>query len=235
MIQAIVYDAVGTLIHVQPAVTAIYRDIGRQFGSQRSIDEIGQRFPVAFTKQDRLDAETGWRTSEARERERWRAIVGHVLDDVADSVGCFEELFKAFGMPTAWSCDPGGADLLANLHQRGVRQALASNFDRRLRTVIAPMPIAAYLDPLMISSEIGWRKPAPEFFTHVATVLQLPPEAILFVGDDRSNDYEGARRAGMQALLLDPRRKHLELGAERIERLEELIDLFSARMALSGR
>ena len=33
MIKAIVYDAVGTLIHVQPAVSAIYAEVGRRFGS----------------------------------------------------------------------------------------------------------------------------------------------------------------------------------------------------------
>lgn len=234
MIHAIVYDAVGTLIHVQPTVAAIYQDVGRRFGSQLGSDEIQKRFPIAFAKQDRFDSETSWRTSEVREQERWCAIVGHVLDDVSDSVGCFDELFKAFGMPSAWRCDPDGANLLANLHQRGIRQALASNYDSRLRAVLAPMPIAPYLEAIVISSEIGWRKPAPEFFAHVATTLQLPPEAILFVGDDRNNDYEGARRAGMQGLLLDPRKKHLELGADRMERLGDLIEAFSARLALCG-
>ena len=34
MIQAIVYDAVGTLIHVQPAVSALYADVGQRFGSK---------------------------------------------------------------------------------------------------------------------------------------------------------------------------------------------------------
>ena len=34
MIQAIVYDAVGTLIHIQPAVGAIYADVGRRFGTR---------------------------------------------------------------------------------------------------------------------------------------------------------------------------------------------------------
>ena len=223
MIQAIVYDAVGTLIHIQPAVGAIYADVGRRFGTRLEADEIRRRFQVAFTRQDQLDEKAGWRTNEAREIERWRDIVAQVLDDVADRAGCFAELFETFGQTRSWSCDPEAGALLANLHQRGCRQALASNFDRRLRRVIEPMPIARYLETLVISSEIGWRKPAAEFFVQVAASLQLPLEDILFVGDDRDNDYSAARRAGMQALLLDSHKKNLDVESDRIERLGEVL------------
>ncbi len=74
----------------------------------------------------------------------------------------------------------------------------------------------------MVSSAVGWRKPAPEFFHAVAETLQLPANAILYVGDDRGNDYVGAVNAGMRALLLDPKRQHLDLGPARLERLAEL-------------
>ena len=201
MIQAIVYDAVGTLIHVQPSVALIYAEFGKRFGSQLQANEIRRRFSTAFARQDQLDQQAGWRTSEPRERERWRQIVAEVLDDVTDAA-CFDALFDMFAKPAVWTCDPEAGDVLANLHQRGIRQALASNFDRRLRGVIEPMPIARYLESIVISSEIGWRKPAPEFFAHVAESLRLPTSAILFVGDDRVNDYEAALKAGMQAMLV---------------------------------
>lgn len=223
MIQAIVYDAVGTLIHVQPSVATIYAAVGRRFGSQLEPNEIRRRFHAAVTRQDRLDEQAGWRTSETRELDRWRAIVAEVLDEVADRAGCFAALFETFGQIQSWSCDPEAGELLASLHRRGCRQALASNFDRRLRGVIEPMPIARYLETLVISSEIGWRKPALEFFAQVAASLQLPAEAILHVGDDRDNDYSAARRAGMRALLLDPHRKNLDVEWDRIERLGEVL------------
>jgi putative hydrolase of the HAD superfamily len=221
MIQAIVYDAVGTLLHVQPNVASIYADIGQRFGSLLGIDEIRRRFGTAFARQDQLDQQAGWRTSEPREKERWRQIVAEVLDDVTDAA-CFGALFETFAKPDVWKCDPDAATVLAHFHGQGIRQALASNFDRRLRGVIAPMPIARYLEALVISSEIGWRKPAPEFFVHVAESLRLPPNAILFVGDDCINDYDAACRAGMQALLLDPGKRH-DGGVNRIERLSEVM------------
>jgi putative hydrolase of the HAD superfamily len=224
MIQAIVYDAVGTLIHVQPSVGAIYATIGQRFGSRLSASDIHARFGAAFAQQDRLDEQADWRTDEARERQRWRDIVGQVLDDVADPAGCFDALFAAFAQPDVWTCDPEAAEVLTHFQRCGVRQAIASNFDARLHAVITTMPALALLDPILISSEIGWRKPSPAFFAHLAERLQLPAREILYVGDDRANDYEPARQAGMVSVLLDPRRRHLDVGKNRLECLAELVD-----------
>jgi putative hydrolase of the HAD superfamily len=224
MLRAIFYDAVGTLIHVQPSVASIYAEVGRLFGSRLDIGTIRGRFQAAFARQDRIDEQASWRTSEERERQRWRAIVAEVLDDVADANACFESLFAAFGQPAAWACDPDAEAVLAHFHKRSVRQALASNFDARLGGVVAGMPALRELTPIIVSSAVGWRKPAPEFFRTLAGAVELPPSAILYVGDDRGNDFDGARRAGMHALLLDPRRQHLDLGSQRLERLTDLID-----------
>ncbi|HZZ78736.1 MAG TPA: HAD-IA family hydrolase, partial [Gemmataceae bacterium] len=222
MIQAIVFDAVGTLIHVQPSVATIYAEVGARFGSRLDADSVQRRFHAAFARQDRLDEEAAWRTSEERERARWRTIVGEVLDDVIDIDGCFDALYGAFAQATCWSCEADAAELLPQLHQRGLRLAMASNFDARLPGVIAHMPALAGLDPIVVSSTVGWRKPAPQFFRAVAESLALPPEAILFVGDDHGNDFVGASEAGMRALLFDPRRRHLHLNEARLDRLMEL-------------
>jgi len=220
MIRAIVYDAVGTLIQVQPSVAAIYAEVGRRHGSSLAVEEVRRRFPAAFARQEQLDRDAGWRTDELREMNRWRQIVAEVLEDVADVDACFAELFTAFGQAPAWSCELDSVGLIETMHLRGIRQALASNFDRRLRQVIAPLPIAPYLDPVVISSEVGWRKPARQFFEHVVGSLALLPSEILFVGDDLGNDYEPARASGMQAVLFDPHGK-----SSNIQRVERLIDV----------
>jgi putative hydrolase of the HAD superfamily len=223
MIQAIVYDAVGTLIHVKHSVAGIYAEFGRRFGSRLDGGEVRRRFQIAFARQDRLDEDAGWRTDEARERARWRDIVMEVLDDIADPAGCFESLFAEFSKPEVWSYDPDAIEVLAAMERRGYRQAMASNFDRRLHGVIAGMPPMRHLERVIVSSEVGWRKPAPEFFAALAVTLGLSASDILFVGDDRGNDYEAARRAGMRALLLDPHQRHPDVRTNRLERLSALI------------
>ena len=225
MIRAIVFDAVGTLIHCNPSVGGIYAEFGQQFGSRQDAVSIKQRFAQAFAKQDQLDVLAGQRTSEERERRRWREIVAEVLDDVADPEACFSKLYDAFALPDYWHCTPGTATILATLRRRGFPLVLASNFDQRLRGLFASLPELHAIEHLVISSEIGWRKPGQDFFRHVADRLALPPAEMLYVGDDRVNDYDGAKNLGMPAKLLDVARKHLDLGADRIASLGELLEL----------
>ncbi len=225
MIRAIVFDAVGTLIHCTPSVGGIYAEFGKRYGSRQDAASIKCRFATAFARQDQRDVQAGQRTSEERERQRWRDIVAEVLDDVSDSEACFRELYDAFAQPNYWYCTPETAPLLSTLRERGFTLVLASNFDQRLRGLFAALSDLHAIGHLVISSEIGWRKPGRDFFRSVGERLSLRPDEMLYVGDDRVNDYDGATQAGLPAKLLDVAGKHLDLGADRIASLAELLDL----------
>jgi putative hydrolase of the HAD superfamily len=222
-VRAVVFDAVGTLIHPHPPAAAVYATVGRRSGSRLSVEAAAARFATAFARQDALDLEAGLRTSEERETERWRQIVAEVLADAADPGGCFAELYAHFGRPEAWRCDPEAAVTLQGLAARGYTLGVASNYDRRLRSVVAGLPTLRAVHHVVISAEVGWRKPAREFFAALCRHIGFAAGQILYVGDDRANDYDGARSAGLRALLFD-RRAHGENAAvERIERLGELL------------
>ena len=226
-VRAVAFDAVGTLIHPEPSAAEVYAEIGRRLGSRLDVAEVRARFRTAFAKQERIDVQSGLVTSEAREVRRWQDIVTEVLDDVSDPGRVFAELYEHFARPAAWRCDDGVADCFARLRREGYAIALASNYDHRLRGVVAGLEALAAVPILVISSEIGWRKPAPGFFAHLAEALRLPPEAILHVGDNWGNDLRGARGAGMHALLFDPRGRH---SAPPHDRLDDLRDLRLPRL-----
>jgi putative hydrolase of the HAD superfamily len=211
-VRAIVFDAVGTVIHPQPPAPSVYAAIGRRFGSKQSAADIALRFKAAFDREEAIDRANGLQTSEVREVERWRRIVGEVVDDVAAPDACFRELFEHFSRPDAWSCEADAAWTINVLARRGYALGMASNYDRRLRSVVAGFPQLAPLQRLIISSEVGWRKPAPQFFLALSQALDLPVPSILYVGDDPANDYDGARAAGLRSVLFDPEAKH-EAGA----------------------
>lgn len=222
-IRAVVFDAVGTLIHPQPSAADIYAEVGRRYGSRLTPEVIRSRFAEAFRQQEQHDRQAGWRTSEEREQQRWRAIVSAVLTDAADPEACFVELFAHFARPDAWRCAPDLRPTLAALARKGYRLGLASNYDARLHLVLAGLALPISQAAVVVSSAIGWRKPAPAFFEAVCRILGLPPDAILFVGDDPVNDYTGARQAGLQALLYDPRGKSSLPTTARIAHLSELL------------
>lgn len=59
----------------------------------------------------------------------------------------------------------------------------------------------APFDKVFVSSDIGRRKPSREAFEHVANEIGVPLEEILFF-DDTPENIEGARMAGMAAVLV---------------------------------
>lgn len=223
-VRAVVFDAVGTLIHPDPPASVVYADVGRRYGSRRSEEHIRRRFLKAFHEQEEIDRQKGWHTSEHRERERWRSIVSAALDDVDAADECLAELLAHFGRPSAWRCDSHVRSVFSSLATRGLALAIASNYDGRLRGAISELPGLAHVSHLAISSEIGWRKPAPEFFKAVCRQLGLTPQSVLHVGDDLQNDYNGARAAGLHAVLFAP-----DIGSdEDTIRIAALTDLLKA-------
>jgi putative hydrolase of the HAD superfamily len=143
-------------------------------------------------------------TDEAVEFRRWRRIVGAVLPEVPDPDRAFQELWDHFARPSAWFWFDDVTPALARLQEARIAIGVGSNFDRRLRTVLQGLgPLAPLAEAAIISSEVGYRKPHPLFYRSLCETFRLPPEQILFVGDDVANDLDGPRRAGLQAILLD--------------------------------
>lgn len=220
-VRVVFFDAVGTLIHPHPAPGLIYAEIGQRHGSRLGAEEVSRRFSVAFRAEELRDANDGYRSSEAGEVARWRRIVATVLDDVTDAARCYAELYAHFARPDAWRCEPGTAAALIALRQAGYIVGVASNFDWRLRNLVVALPELATIEHVAISSELGWKKPAPAFFAALCAMTGRSAEQLLLVGDDWENDYLGARAAGMHGRLFDPRGRSTE--GERIASLGELL------------
>jgi putative hydrolase of the HAD superfamily len=76
-----------------------------------------------------------------------------------------------------------------------------------------------------ISSLTHAAKPAPRIF-HVALEKHaVDPEEALHVGDSLKDDVEGARKAGLHAVLLDRERRQEQSGVQTIASLDELFPL----------
>jgi putative hydrolase of the HAD superfamily len=210
-IRWIALDAVGTLIHPQPSAGVAYHLVGQRHGSRLGAAEVSARFGKVFARvleADDLDcgcaeAVDRLHTCEVRERIRWERIVRQVLDDVATPDACFAELFAHFGQPTAWACFPEVGAALRQLRQAGYHLAVCSNFDTRLNSVMAGLPELAPIEPRIISSEVGYRKPSPRFFEALVRAAGCAPSEILFIGDDPMSDVAAARNSGLAALQID--------------------------------
>lgn len=56
---------------------------------------------------------------------------------------------------------------------------------------------------IFISSEVGSAKPSVSYYKAVLNSLNISPQEAVMIGDSLENDYFGARRAGIDSLLLD--------------------------------
>jgi len=94
----------------------------------------------------------------------------------------------------------GVLGLLDALRARGLKLGLVSNsFDPAwlVRGDLEAWGLAGRLDVVVLSSEIGKRKPHPEPFERALRELGVEPGHALFVGDSRYHDVEGAAALGM--------------------------------------
>ena len=62
--------------------------------------------------------------------------------------------------------------------------------------------LRASLSHFFTSSELGLSKPEPGFFAEVARKLEVPPTAILAVGNDYKKDIVPAKAAGMRTVFV---------------------------------
>lgn len=199
-IQAVVFDAVGTLIYPEPSVADAYRAaLAEHCGIEIDSAAIKAAFKTAMKSRTHGDSLA---TSEEDEKSFWADLIRRFCGDNAGFQNCFDSLFRHFAMAKHWRCFPGTQETITELRDNGFQVAIASNFDRRLDEVCDGLPEVSHVTERIISSVVGWRKPATEFFQAVARQLKLSPNQILMVGDDLTNDVSGALRAGMQAVHL---------------------------------
>ena len=136
---------------------------------------------------------------------------------------------------------PGTKEMLATLKER-YRIGLLSNFTHppaALR-IITDLDLAPFFDVILISGDLGYRKPHPSVFQELVTQLGVQENQIAFVGDDPEADVTGALRAGLQPIwttyvrdnnilpapgMLGPAEEEPDPGVPRISNWEELLAL----------
>ncbi|MBI4507393.1 MAG: HAD-IA family hydrolase [Chloroflexi bacterium] len=81
--------------------------------------------------------------------------------------------------------------------------AVISNTDQNLEALCDELGLAAHLDALVCSCDVGCEKPAPAIFHAALARLSIAPQRALHIGDQYHSDVVGARGVGMRAVLLD--------------------------------
>jgi beta-phosphoglucomutase len=166
------------------------------------------------------DAAQGLGAEEQELADWWRSIFAKTWPDRPDLAkemelwllaGRFDRLFDDV-LPA-----------LEGLRDLGLRLGVLSNFGTHLRDVLRSLGVLAYFDFVVVSAEVALAKPDAHIFDMTVEQANRPRHRILYVGDHVGDDIEGARGAGVDAVLIDRRDRHAEVLCPRIGTLTDLV------------
>jgi putative hydrolase of the HAD superfamily len=211
--KVIFLDAVGTLFDVRGSVGEIYGEIARQFGVTAAAPALNQAFfqsfkaatPMAFPGVDPEGIgqhEYIW--WEAIAQQTFRQV--GALDQFTDFPAFFSKLYAHFKTAEPWLVYSDTCPTLQQWRDYGIELGVLSNFDSRLHTVLQKLGLAQFFQTVTISTEVGAAKPEPQIFEVALQKHNCLPAEAWHIGDSRREDYEGAKAAGLKAILI--RRSH---------------------------
>jgi putative hydrolase of the HAD superfamily len=95
---------------------------------------------------------------------------------------------------------PGCLQLLIDLRRTSVRLGLITNGESAMqRSKISAIEVAPLMEVIVISSEVGFRKPDLRIFALALEHLGCAPPDAWFVGDHPDQDIRGAAAAGLRS------------------------------------
>jgi HAD superfamily hydrolase (TIGR01549 family) len=98
---------------------------------------------------------------------------------------------------------PDSRPILERLKRRGVPMGIISNYGTHLLDLLPKLEIFDYFDFIIVSAIVGVAKPHPRIFEIAVEEAGVPPEQLLYVGDNVGDDIEGAMRVGIDAVLIN--------------------------------
>lgn len=199
----LLWDVDGTLLDFIAAEKAAVQTLFREFGLGECTDEMVERY-------SRINKEY-WERLERGELGKPEILVRRFADFFA-SEGLdaskapeFNEQYQVRLGDTVVFCDDS-YELLSSLRGR-VKQYAVSN-----GTVVAQTRklrrsgFDRLLDGVFLSEDLGYEKPATEFFDRVFAAIGEPDrERVLIVGDSLTSDITGGNRAGIRTCWYNPK------------------------------
>ncbi len=111
----------------------------------------------------------------------------------------------AFGrLNDAVIADDSSLEVLRDLRERGLRLGCVTNTvlsAAQIREALAEHGLLEHLDSVIVSEEVGYRKPHASLFRRALADLGVEPAEAVFVGDRVGEDIVGAQAVGMRTIL----------------------------------
>jgi putative hydrolase of the HAD superfamily len=224
-IDAIFFDVGGTLVDLRPTKEEVFRRHLKAHGLDVSIEMLA---PILAKAERRFDAQTA-ELNGKNEEAFWEQYDNFVLDAIGYSgerKSFSKDLSDDFGIlipeVANWVEFPDARPLLDDLRDRDFKLGVISNATDLARKVLVNLRLDRYFKALVISAEVGVNKPDQKIFQIAAKELKVSPGRAIYIGDRLAVDVIGARRAGMNAILVDRSGAYQDVNCLRVKSLSSL-------------
>jgi len=197
--KVVLFDAGNTLVFLDhEALAEAARAVGLSTtgAALRATEPLAkQQYELALT--GGMSHEAGW----SLYIETIFTATGVDLPRAREATIAARRMHDAFNL---WRTVP--ADLRPALDRgkrAGLRYGVVSNSEGQLAALFAKVGLDGYFECVVDSALEGVRKPDPEIFRRALARMQVAAADALYVGDIPHVDVDGARAAGLDAVLID--------------------------------
>jgi putative hydrolase of the HAD superfamily len=199
--RAVLLDALGTLVALEPPWPALVRELRLRYGIEVSLAQATSalRAEMAYYRAH---------CHEARDPQTLADLRRRCTQVVADSIGGPLTRVDMSGLTDALLAAlrflpyPDARPALEALRRDHRRAVVVSNWDVSLHDVLERTGLADLLDGVVTSAELGVAKPSPAIFSAALELAGVRATDAVHVGDSYEEDVVGARAAGIEPLLL---------------------------------
>ncbi len=203
--EVVLIDVGDTMAKAHPSWLEVYATVFEKYDIQTEQRAFGQAFRAAWAEW----AHEG--PFEATEEASFRRLTE--LDQlVFDRLGhpdlpeaFFRAVDHAFRQRSAFFVFPDVIPALDAMQAAGLRLAVVSNWGWHAPELLQTLELARHFEVMSISARVGYQKPHAAIFEHALDLLEARPEDAIHVGDDPEADVLGARRVGIEPVLIDRR------------------------------
>lgn len=183
--KALIFDMDGTIVHNMPTHNQAWSDTLAEAGVQIDLDEFYR-------------TTTGKKTTEILQM-----MLGHELSEAELAWwGDRKEALYRERFAENREAMPGLLDLLEQAHALGLSLAVATAAPpENISFILDELDLRRHFDAVVGAQDIKNGKPDPEIFLKAAQTLNVEPGKCL-VFEDALAGIEGARRAGMDAIMI---------------------------------
>jgi putative hydrolase of the HAD superfamily len=196
---AVTFDAMGTLVAIEPPGPRLQRSLERRLGHAVELArcEAAMRVEMRHYRAHCISARDA--PSLAALRLECSSLLADAL--ALDVSGA--DLLPSLTDAISFYAYPDAAPAVEQLTAAGLELAVVANWDVSLPDVLARLGLAGSFAAIVTAAAVGAAKPDPKPFAVALSHLGIEASQCVHVGDDPMTDIAGAEAAGISALLLD--------------------------------